>query len=273
MVRCFSITYQEVIVTMSETKSEAPSIQLIAHRGYSGRYPENTLLAYEAAVQHGAQCFELDLQMSNDGVPFLHHDETLMRMAGLDQDFRDTDAKTIKSLRASYPSRFGDAFSDNKFTTFKKFCKWLALDNQLLTFVEIKQESIDRWGIPAFVDAALSRINAAGVEKQCVIISFNENVIEYTRKVSDVRCGWVLPAWSDTEHKIARALNPDFLFCDTDSFPDSNEDVWSGPWQWTLYNLDDVASAAAYIERCFYSLETNEIGLLMSSELMRSKRS
>lgn len=86
MVRCFSITYQEVIVTMSETKSEAPSIQLIAHRGYSGRYPENTLLAYEAAVQHGAQCFELDLQMSNDGVPFLHHDETLMRMAGLDQD-------------------------------------------------------------------------------------------------------------------------------------------------------------------------------------------
>lgn len=266
--------YNDVETDMQDLNSAANNtrfsgLQLIAHRGYSGRYPENTLLAYQAALQHGARCFELDLQMSSDGVPFLHHDESLLRMAGLDQDFRDTKAKTIKSLRASYPSRFGDEFADNRFTTFKKYCKWLALDPQLLTFVEIKQESIDRWGIPAFVDAVLARISQVGVERQCVIISFNHEVIEYTRKVSDLRCGWVLPAWGDAEHELAKELEPDYLFCDTPSFPDDNTQVWKGAWQWTLYNLDDVESARAYIERGFKSLETNEIGKLMSSELMR----
>ncbi len=254
---------------MSSTNALMPALQLIAHRGYSARYPENTLLAYEAALQHGAHCFELDLQLSADGIPFLHHDQSLLRMAGVDQDFRDTDAKTIKSLPASFPSRFGEAFADNRFTTFKKFCKWLALDNRLLVFVEIKQESIDRWGIPTFLDAVLARISGAGVEQQCVIISFNSDVLEYARKVSNLRCGWVLPAWSDAEHAIAKKLEPDFLFCDTELLPTENAAVWSGPWQWTLYNLDDVASAKAVIERGFYSLETNEIGLLMSSELVR----
>jgi len=59
---------------------------LIAHRGYSGRYPENTLLAYEAAYQHGARYMELDLQLSSDCVPILHHDVSLKRMSGIDLD-------------------------------------------------------------------------------------------------------------------------------------------------------------------------------------------
>lgn len=252
----------------NSTEENKAEVQLIAHRGYSGRYPENTLLAYQAALQQGARYFELDLQMSSDGVPFLHHDKTLDRMAGISDDFRDTKAKVIKSLRAPYASRFGDSFADNRFTSFKKFCKWLALDSQLVIFVEIKQESIDRWGIPVFVDAVLSRIRKTGVAEQCVIISFNHEVIEYTRKRSALKCGWVLPAWSENEQRIAEELNPEYLFCDTDSFPDDNEQVWQGDWQWTLYNLDDVESAKAYIARGFTSLETNEIGLLMSSDIV-----
>ena len=166
----------------------APPI-LVAHRGYSGRYPENTLLAYQAAREHGAVYMELDLQMTRNRVPVLHHDRSLLRTAGVDIDVRDIKAKKFKSLNASYPDRFGDEFADNTFTTFKKFCRWLKAHPEVTTFVEIKQESIDRFGVPIFVDEIYSRILRTEVEAQCVIISYNHEVLEYARKVSAMRVG------------------------------------------------------------------------------------
>ena len=44
--------------------------QLIAHRGYSECYPENTLVGLEAALSAGANCVEFDVQFSSDGVPY-----------------------------------------------------------------------------------------------------------------------------------------------------------------------------------------------------------
>jgi len=239
---------------------------LVAHRGYSGRYPENTLLAYEAAYTHGARYMELDLQLSSDQVPIVHHDANLLRMAGLNQDIRDTKAKHIKSLHASYPTRFGDEFHDNTFCTFKKFCKWLKAHPDVTVFVEIKQESIDRFGIPVFMDEVHKRILSTGVELQCVIISFNPDVLEYSRKISSMRIGWVLPVWSGEAHKRLQELNPAFTFCDTQLLPSDDEKIWQGPWQWAIYNLDDIASAIAMANRGIGFLETNQIGTLMKHD-------
>jgi len=163
---------------------KGPAPVLVAHRGYSGRYPENTLLAYQAAHQHGALYMELDLQLTADRVPVLHHDASLQRMAGVDADIRDTKAKHFKAMRAAYSQRFEDEFNDNEFTTFKRYCKWLARNPDVTTFVEIKQESIDRFGIPVFLDEVHKRILSTKVESQCVIISFNHEVVEYVRRTT-----------------------------------------------------------------------------------------
>ena len=251
--------------TTANTADSSAPLRLIAHRGYSGQYPENTLLAYTAARDAGAKYFELDIQLSADGVPFLHHDKSLLRMAGVDKDFRDVKAKKIKSLFASYPKRFKDKFADNRFTTFSRYCKWLKKDSSLITFVEIKQESIDRWGIPTVVEAVIKRINRHKVAKQCVIISFNPEVIEYTRKVSKMRCGWVIPGWDEQQRKIAQALKPEYLFLWVNYLPANNADLWVGSWQWALYNLDDEQSARTMLNRGFYNLETNEIGTLINA--------
>lgn len=47
---------------------------LVAHRGCAARYPENTLAAVAAALQEGACCVEVDVQLSADRVPVLMHD-------------------------------------------------------------------------------------------------------------------------------------------------------------------------------------------------------
>ncbi len=56
--------------------------QLVAHRGYPRRYPENTLQGIQAAIDAGARYVEFDVQITADGVPILMHDVSLMRTAG-----------------------------------------------------------------------------------------------------------------------------------------------------------------------------------------------
>lgn len=268
---------EEAVSEIASSKKTAQSAlttsppALVAHRGYSGRYPENTLLAYEAAYQHGARYMELDLQLTADRVPMLHHDANLKRMAGIDADIRDTKAKHVKAMHGSYSQRFEGEFADNRFTTFKRFCKWMASHDDITTFVEIKQESIDRFGIPVFMDEVHKRILSTNTESQCVIISFNHEVIEYSRNISSMRTGWVLPAWNDESKEILEHLRPDFIFCDTDSLPRNDDDIWRGSWQWVIYNLDDVNSAIDMANRGMQFLETNQIGTLMSNDELANR--
>ena len=51
----------------------------MAHRGFSGRYPENTLLAFEKAIEVGADAIEFDVRLSGDGHLVISHDKTLVK--------------------------------------------------------------------------------------------------------------------------------------------------------------------------------------------------
>ena len=55
------------------------SYEIIAHRGYSARAPENTLAAMEAAIRAGADAVEWDVQVASCGTPVLFHDPHLGR--------------------------------------------------------------------------------------------------------------------------------------------------------------------------------------------------
>ena len=54
-------------------------IWVVAHRGNSIHYPENTLAAMRSAFDLGADAVELDIRLSRDGVPVVFHDDTLER--------------------------------------------------------------------------------------------------------------------------------------------------------------------------------------------------
>ena len=50
-------------------------MKVLGHRGYSGEYPENTMLAFQKAFETGCDGVELDVQLSKDGIPVIMHDE------------------------------------------------------------------------------------------------------------------------------------------------------------------------------------------------------
>lgn len=73
----------------------------IAHRGASGDYPENSLLAFEKAVEMGCDVIELDLQLTKDGVVVVFHDEKLDRItdgSGLLVDYNYSQLSKLEIL-------------------------------------------------------------------------------------------------------------------------------------------------------------------------------
>jgi glycerophosphoryl diester phosphodiesterase len=70
---------------------------IVAHRGAWHGAPENSLAAIERAIAVGANVVELDIRKSADGELFIMHDETLLRVAGID---RDAETFTIAELQA-----------------------------------------------------------------------------------------------------------------------------------------------------------------------------
>jgi glycerophosphoryl diester phosphodiesterase len=58
---------------------ELRTVEVIAHRGIRDRYPENSLPAFEAALDAGADGIELDVHATRDGVVVVHHDSVLPR--------------------------------------------------------------------------------------------------------------------------------------------------------------------------------------------------
>jgi len=52
---------------------------IIAHRGASAYYPENTLPSFEAAIEMGADMVELDVQLTSDKEVVVFHDEKISR--------------------------------------------------------------------------------------------------------------------------------------------------------------------------------------------------
>jgi len=73
---------------------------VIAHRGSSGERPENTLSAFEHAIEQSADMIETDLHLSRDGVVVIHHDPELERL-GESGEIRDHTASELSAMNAA----------------------------------------------------------------------------------------------------------------------------------------------------------------------------
>lgn len=57
--------------------SRADFIPVLGHRGVCARYPENTLVSFQAALDLGCDLIEFDINITSDGIPVVIHDKTI----------------------------------------------------------------------------------------------------------------------------------------------------------------------------------------------------
>ena len=237
----------------------------VAHRGYSGKFPENTLIAYQAAYAYGARWMECDIQLTKDMVPIVHHDENLLRMSGFDADIRELKAKKLTQYSAHYPDKFGNEFITNPFCTLKELSRWMKQHKDVRMFVEIKKHSIETFGIQNTMKAVYKVIKS--IKKQCIIISFDSHIVDYAKQKYGLQNGWVIPEWSTKCQQTATEIQPNFLFSNKNIMPSNVKDWWQASWQWANYNVDDIDELPRWVATGIPFIETNEIGDLMRHQL------
>jgi glycerophosphoryl diester phosphodiesterase len=71
---------------------------ILGHRGYSAKYPENTLLAFKKAIEAGADGVELDVWLTKDGELVIIHDETVDRVSNGTGKVKEMTLEELKSL-------------------------------------------------------------------------------------------------------------------------------------------------------------------------------
>jgi len=77
---------------------------IIAHRGFSSRYLENTLAAVRAALEAGVDWVEIDVQQTRDGELIVFHDYRLNRICGVRGRVRDRTLTEIRRLNPQVPT-------------------------------------------------------------------------------------------------------------------------------------------------------------------------
>lgn len=227
---------------------------VVAHRGHAGAFPENTWPAIEGALACGVRDIEFDVQLSADGVPMLFHDDRLKRTTGAGGRITALGAERLQTLSAGEPARFGMRFSATPIPTLADVIERIAAWPHARLFVEIKQESIDAFGIATVVERIVSTIMPR--LSQCVLISFNAEALRIASSLGAPRIGWVLTRFNRHEIAIARALAPDFLFCNYRKLPRGRAALPRGPWRWVLYEITSPELAARLAARGVDYIET-----------------
>ena len=76
--------------------------RVMAHRGASGEYPENTMPAFRAAVEAGADYIELDVHCTRDGEVVVVHDDDLSRIASDDRKVAEMTFAELEVVDAAF---------------------------------------------------------------------------------------------------------------------------------------------------------------------------
>jgi len=179
---------------------------IIAHRGFSDLYPENTIRAFEEAIKLGVKCIETDVTVLKDKTPVLFHDyytKDHSDFNGIIHDLKKEDLQKVDagSWKSSEFTGMRIVMLDELLTLIKKY--------NIILNLELKGEAGKNesyWN--DIVDIAVKKVHKYGVEKLVFYSSFELPML-YRLKEQDSNAQFGILLWENTSNwrEIARGLN------------------------------------------------------------------
>lgn len=172
----------------------SPKPLIIAHRGFSGKYPENTLLAVREAMRLGVDGIEVDARVSRDGVVVLMHDESVERTTNGRGLVRELLWSEIKRLDAG--SWRGEEFLGEPVPTLDEILAETV--GRVVLHVEVKE--------PGDEDAVIKVARDVGALDWIVVNSFHPEVIRNVLKLEPTLGRCLTLEWLDDDFEESRAI-------------------------------------------------------------------
>lgn len=169
----------------------------IAHRGASSYAPENTVAAFDLALQMGVRHIELDVHSTRDDHLVVIHDDTVDRTTNGSGSVADHTLATLRALDAG--AWFGAGFAGQRIPTLGEVFE--RYKGRTHFHVEIK-------GHPkGLAERTVDLVRTFGISEHVTMTSFQKARLEETRAyAADLPTGWLVPAVTDAVITEARTL-------------------------------------------------------------------
>jgi glycerophosphoryl diester phosphodiesterase len=148
---------------------------IIAHRGASGHAPENTIAAFQRAVELGATFIETDLHLTRDARFVAIHDAVLDRTTNGHGAVREFTLAGVKELDAGM--WFDRQFMGQRIPTLEEVLAF-ASEHDVVFYLELKFEAA--WGMHHTLAAT---IQSSGNAARTIVISFDPGTLKAMRQV------------------------------------------------------------------------------------------
>ena len=154
------------------------------HRGYCAKYPENTLISFEGAMDLGVDGFEFDIWLTKDKVPVLMHDGNCYRTCGVDRHLRDMTLAEVRELDAGYAKKFGEQYVGKGIgvPTLREMCELTVSKRPDIALgVEIKEYTEET------VDISVAMLKEYGLFDKACFYAFDAPTIRYLKEKYNAR--------------------------------------------------------------------------------------
>jgi glycerophosphoryl diester phosphodiesterase len=160
--------------------------QVTAHRGFSKKAPENTLYAFEKALESGADYIELDVQLTKDGQLVVFHDEKLDRVTDGKGKLTEHTYDELQQLSAgSWFGKDGE-FDDAKIPLLSEVFD--LIDHDIMLNIEIK----NRGDAMLTAEKTVELIKEYDFEDSCYVTSFSYAAIKRVKKLDpEIKTGLI----------------------------------------------------------------------------------
>ncbi len=242
--------------------SSPDPVEIIAHRGFSARAPENTLASLEAAIGAGADAVEFDLHTAACGTPVVFHDAMLSRTTNGVGPVR---RRTFAQLRTLDAGRwFSPGFSGERIPSFAEA---LACSKGRLgrVYAEVKgfRELED-------LDRMVRLVDEAGMRDSVVFISLNWTILERLRgRDRDLVIGYVVDDEGEVDEAVRRAQGDPHALLDFRHDLLTNDPALAarcteGGIDTAVWTVDDPAQAAQVLALGTRRITTNQVETLLA---------
>lgn len=173
-----ALIYPEDRQSSGEARGRA-AVAVIAHRGASAYYPENTMAAFRAAIAMKADMVELDVQLSADGEVVVFHDENISRCT--DGRGRIADYLFVRLRKLDAGGWFHKEFAGERIPTLTEvlaLCK-----DRIAVNIEVKTEAVTDETSGGIEEKCLQIVDQIGMREHVVYSSFDSRAILHFKQI------------------------------------------------------------------------------------------
>ena len=164
--------------------------KIFAHRGFSGKYPENTMLAFEKAVEIGVDGIELDVHLTKDNEIVIIHDEDIKRTCDGEGLVKDMTLEELRRFDAS--ATFRGQYGFCGIPTLREYFE-LVKDTPIITNIELKTGVYEYHTIEQRV---IDMVREFGLSEKIIFSSFNHFTVKRCEEIApEIKRGFLTGDW------------------------------------------------------------------------------